>query len=265
MSPPLLAIEVTEGSSVTLSCRYAVKRRELSRVCWGRGCGTLWCTDILAQTDGDAVVSKVSDRYRVAGDVQSGQVDLVIPKVNRMDSGPYCCRVDIDGYFNDKKVIHTLKVVKVLGPLLSLVSKVPLRNNRLWCEPHPYSKAPWVSDVVLHNETLHRALRSVKAEVSLHISVVLSRLRLPLPPPPPPTKSRPPRLPAAPEEEPIPSLSLQVNVPVLSLSLSLLLVLLLGSLALLGFKRSLSMMEPRHIIHEIRTRRPVVENIYTLD
>ncbi|KAJ8408879.1 hypothetical protein AAFF_G00246970 [Aldrovandia affinis] len=77
------------------------------------------------------------------------------------------------------------------------------------------------------------------------------------------------------EEKPIPSLSLQINVPVLSLSLSLLLVLLLGSLALLGFKRkihrrilkrgSLLTMGPRHIIHEIQTRRPVVENVYTLE
>ncbi|KAJ8266768.1 hypothetical protein GJAV_G00134480 [Gymnothorax javanicus] len=77
------------------------------------------------------------------------------------------------------------------------------------------------------------------------------------------------------EEVPIPSLSLQVNIPVLSVSLSLLLLLLLGSLAVLGFKRKihqrilkrgrLSTMEPRHIIYEIQTRRPVQENIYTLD
>ncbi|KAI1902998.1 hypothetical protein AGOR_G00022650 [Albula goreensis] len=200
MSPPVLAIEVTEGSSVTLSCRYAVKRRELSRVCWGRGCGTLWCTDILAQTDGDAVVSKVSDRYRVAGDVQSGQVDLVIPKVNRMDSGPYCCRVDIDGYFNDKKVIHTLKVVKapvmttVAAPTSATSAGPPALTERVWEE------GKFTADIFKNNSSLSKS--------------------------------------GTVEEEPIPSLSLQVNVPVLSLSLSLLLVLLLGSLALLGFKRS---------------------------
>ncbi|KAJ8408880.1 hypothetical protein AAFF_G00246980 [Aldrovandia affinis] len=111
-SAPVLALEVTEGNSVSLSCRYPVKRSELSRVCWGRGCGTLWCSEVLVQTDEGAVVSKVSDRYRIAGDVLLGQVDLVIPNVNRMDSGSYCCRVDIEGYFNDKKVSYTLRVVK---------------------------------------------------------------------------------------------------------------------------------------------------------
>ena len=106
------ALEVMEGGSVSLSCRYSVKRHGLTRVCWGRSCGTLWCGDILAQTDGEGVVSKVSDRYRVVGDVLSGQVDLVIPRVKQRDEGSYCCRVDIDGYFNDKKVLYTMKVVK---------------------------------------------------------------------------------------------------------------------------------------------------------
>lgn len=54
----------------------------------------------------------MEDRYRLTGDVLDGQMDLDILNVRRTDSGPYCCRVDIDGIFNDKKVIMNLRVVK---------------------------------------------------------------------------------------------------------------------------------------------------------
>uniref|UniRef100_A0A8C9SZQ0 Ig-like domain-containing protein n=1 Tax=Scleropages formosus TaxID=113540 RepID=A0A8C9SZQ0_SCLFO len=103
---------VTEGEPLTLSCRYSIKRYGPSSVCWGRGCGALWCSGIIVQTDGSRVVSKVSEKYRLAGDLQSGLVDLTITNVSRKDKGPYCCRVDIDGYFNDKKVFYTVTVVK---------------------------------------------------------------------------------------------------------------------------------------------------------
>ncbi|KAI3373358.1 hypothetical protein L3Q82_006655 [Scortum barcoo] len=74
-------------------------------------------------------------------------------------------------------------------------------------------------------------------------------------------------------EDSRPSLSLQINLPVLSLSLSVLLILATVFLFLAfrrGAYRSLkagcfSSEEPPHIIYEIRMRRPVQENIYTLD
>ncbi|XP_035290523.1 T-cell immunoglobulin and mucin domain-containing protein 4 isoform X1 [Anguilla anguilla] len=231
------ALEVLEGGSVSLSCRYSVKRYGLSRVCWGRSCGTLWCGDIIAQTDGEGVVSKVSDRYRVVGDVLAGQVDLVIPRVKQADKGPYCCRVDIDGYFNDKKVSYTLRVVKA-----PVVTTVPVPK----CATSP--QTPAVTESVWEEEQSNVDTSKLNSSLSKSGTV---------------------------EEKPIPSLSLQVNIPVLSVSLGLLLVLLLGALAVLGFKRkihrrflkrgSLLTVEPRHIIYEIQTRRPVVENIYTLD
>lgn len=56
--------------------------------------------------------SKVTDRYQLTGDVLDGQLDLVILNVRRTDSGLYCCRVDIDGIFNDKKVVMNLRVVR---------------------------------------------------------------------------------------------------------------------------------------------------------
>lgn len=60
----------------------------------------------------DSAPLQVEDRYRLTGDVLDGQMDLEIVNVRRTDSGPYCCRVDIDGIFNDKKSIMNLRVVK---------------------------------------------------------------------------------------------------------------------------------------------------------
>lgn len=111
-SSTVAAFHVTEGSTVILSCHYSVKHHGLSHVCWGRDCGTFWCNDIIVQTDENGVISKVSDRYRLIGDVMSGQMDLGIQRIQATDSGPYCCRVDIEGYFNDKKVSYTLRVMK---------------------------------------------------------------------------------------------------------------------------------------------------------
>lgn len=108
----VLAFHVTEGSTVILPCHYSVKHHGLSHVCWGRDCGTFWCNDIIVQTDEYGVISKVSDRYRLIGDVLSGQMDLGIQRIQKADSGQYCCRVDIEGYFNDKKVFYTLRVMK---------------------------------------------------------------------------------------------------------------------------------------------------------
>ncbi|XP_022625119.1 hepatitis A virus cellular receptor 1 homolog [Seriola dumerili] len=233
--------KVPEGGVASLSCQYSVKRFGLSRVCWGRGCGTFWCSNILVQTDQNGVISKVADRYRLTGDVLDGQMDLDILNVRRTDSGPYCCRVDIDGIFNDKKVIMNLRVVK--APVTSSPPPPPTTTttDRV-TEPSP-STVNWKTllssqlDLLRRNSTL---LRSDTITV----------------------------------EDSLPSLSLQINVPVLLLSLSVLLILAAVFL-FLAFKRGayrralksgcLSSEEPPHIIYEIRMRRPVQENIYTLD
>lgn len=55
---------------------------------------------------------QMADRYRLTGDILNGQMDLDILGVTWTDSGLYCCRVDINGLFNDKKVIMNLRVVK---------------------------------------------------------------------------------------------------------------------------------------------------------
>ncbi|XP_034463218.1 T-cell immunoglobulin and mucin domain-containing protein 4 [Hippoglossus hippoglossus] len=235
---PVSCFKVPEGGVASLSCQYSVQRLGLSRVCWGRGCGTFWCSNILVQTDEKGVVSKVEDRYRLMGDILDGQMDLDIENVRRADSGPYCCRVDIDGIFNDKKVIMNLRVVEapvttsrptttvtdqVLEPSASTVNWKTLLSSQL--------------DLLRRNSTL---LRSDTGTV----------------------------------EDSLPSLSLHINVPVLSLSLTVLLILA-SVLLFLAFRRGIysraltsgcfSSEEPPHIIYEIRMRRPVQENIYTLD
>ncbi|TKS83349.1 Hepatitis A virus cellular receptor 1 -like protein [Collichthys lucidus] len=234
--------KVAEGGVASLSCQYSVKRFGLSRVCWGRGCGTFWCNNILVQTDENGVISKVADRYRLTGDVLDGQMDLDILNVRRTDSGPYCCRVDIDGIFNDKKVIMNLRVVK--APVTSSpppTTTMTATTDRV-TEPST-STVNWKFllssqlDLLRKNSTM---LRSDTITVGNHDTHHLHH----------------------------------INVPILSLSLSVLLILAAVFL-FLAFKRGIyrralksgcfSSEEPPHIIYEIRMRRPVQENIYTLD
>ncbi|XP_078101095.1 T-cell immunoglobulin and mucin domain-containing protein 4 isoform X1 [Sander vitreus] len=231
--------KVAEGGVASLSCQYSVKRFGLSRVCWGRGCGTFWCNNILVQTDEHGVISTVEDRYRLTGDVLDGQMDLDILNVRRTDSGPYCCRVDIDGIFNDKKVIMNLRVVKALVTS----SPPPTTTTSASTNQPPASTVNW-------KFLLSSQLELLRKNATLQRSDTVT------------------------VEDSLPSLSLQINVPVLSLSLSVLLIL--GAVFLfLAFKRGIyrralkircfSSEEPPHIIYEIRMRRPVTENIYTLD
>ncbi|XP_076605841.1 T-cell immunoglobulin and mucin domain-containing protein 4 [Chaetodon auriga] len=233
--------KVPEGGVASLSCQYSVKRFGLSRVCWGRGCGTFWCNNILVQTDENGVISKVADRYRLTGDVLDGQMDLDILNVRRTDSGPYCCRVDIDGIFNDKKVIMNLRVVKGLVTRTPPTTTMTATASRL--------TEPWTSTVNW------KSLLSSQLDLLMKNSTLLRSDTITV-------------------EDSLPALSLQINVPILSLSLSVLLIL--GAVFLfLAFKRGIyrralktgcfSSEEPPHIIYEIRMRRPVQENIYTLD
>ncbi|XP_071362053.1 T-cell immunoglobulin and mucin domain-containing protein 4 [Trachinotus anak] len=234
--------KVPEGGVASLSCQYSVKRFGLSRVCWGRGCGTFWCSNILVQTDENGVISKVGDRYRLTGDVLDGQMDLDILNVRRTDSGPYCCRVDIDGIFNDKKVIMNLRVVK--APVTS--SPPPSTTTTAATDRATELSASTVNWKTLLSSQLDLLRRNSTLLRSDTVTV----------------------------EDALPSLSLQINIPVLSLSLSVLLILVAVFL-FLAFKRGMyqralksgcfSSEEPPHIIYEIRMRRPVQENIYTLD
>ncbi|KAM6985005.1 hepatitis A virus cellular receptor 2 homolog [Aplochiton taeniatus] len=232
---------VIEGSTATLSCQYSVERFGLSRVCWGRGCGTFWCSDLLVQTDENGVISKVTDRYRLTGDILDGHMDLAILNVRRTDSGPYCCRVDVDGIFNDKKVVMNLRVTRPLGPPMTTTQPTTMVMETT-TKHHP-STDHWRIVLSSHLDILRQ-----NSSIFQSGTVIV--------------------------EDPLPTLSLQINVPVFSLSITFL-ILLVGALIVLVYKLGihrralkngcLSANEPSHIIYEIRMRRPVEENIYTLD
>ncbi|XP_056586285.1 T-cell immunoglobulin and mucin domain-containing protein 4 isoform X1 [Triplophysa dalaica] len=153
-SSTVTAFQVTEGSTVLLSCHYSVKHHGLSHVCWGRDCGTFWCNNIIVQTDENGVISKVSDRYRLIGDVLSGQMDLGIQKIQTTDSGPYCCRVDIEGYFNDKKVSYTLTVMKATTTVPPTTTTEPKGTQTLSpLSDHTIAADSSLSEISLQNVT----------------------------------------------------------------------------------------------------------------
>nr|XP_049598418.1 T-cell immunoglobulin and mucin domain-containing protein 4 isoform X7 [Syngnathus scovelli] len=288
---PICCYKVSEGGVASLSCQYSVKRFGLSRVCWGRGCGTLWCSNALIQTDENGVISKVDERYQLTGDILEGQMDLDIADVRWSDSGPYCCRVDIDGLFNDKKVIMNLRVVKASINSPTTTSATTTTTSTTI----QVTEASMTSGVNGNTLALSPQLDLVKGNsTNLHSTTITA-------------------------VKPAASLSFHTNVPVLSLSLSVLTTLaaiflflafkrtsfvliagmnmksvnwnvvivnhsytlsfshtLLHSLSLTlsrtdGSSRAVlrrgcfSSEEPPHITYEIRMRRPVQENIYTLD
>ncbi|RXM93892.1 T-cell immunoglobulin and mucin domain-containing protein 4 [Acipenser ruthenus] len=89
----------------------------------------MWCSDEIIQTDGNRVTSKLSERYRLNGNILDGNLALTILNTGKADSGSYCCRVDIAGYFNDLKVSLTLKVVKDIKPVQTPLSKYPTNRT----------------------------------------------------------------------------------------------------------------------------------------
>ncbi|KAF0022800.1 hypothetical protein F2P81_024781 [Scophthalmus maximus] len=231
--------KVAEGAVASLSCQYSVKRFGLSRVCWGRGCGTFWCNNILVQTDENGVISKVADRYRLTGDVLDGQMDLDILNVRRSDSGPYCCRVDVDGIFNDKKLIMNLRVVRDhirvrLVSFSALVTTSPPTTTTATTVTEPSaSTVSWKTllstqlDLVRRNSTLPRSDSVTIRFIKLFLMTLQKLLRNRN------THSN------NYEDGGIYSRALKSGC--------------------------FSSEEPPHIIYEIRMRRPVQENIYILD
>ncbi|XP_051870349.1 hepatitis A virus cellular receptor 1 homolog [Pristis pectinata] len=100
------------GQSITLPCNYSVGKSGESEMCWGRGhCTVMGCGGELIRTNGHTVTSTTSPRYHLGGRIEEGDVSLTINHLEREDSGSYCCRVEIDGWFNDQKVIMNLQVL----------------------------------------------------------------------------------------------------------------------------------------------------------
>ncbi|XP_056373344.1 hepatitis A virus cellular receptor 1 homolog isoform X2 [Hyla sarda] len=82
-------------------CTYSVHGGQY-HVCWGRGwCPWYGCNDEMIKTDGQNVTWRKSDRYQLLGDISEGDVSLTITGANKEDEGTYCCKVKVNGPFND--------------------------------------------------------------------------------------------------------------------------------------------------------------------
>ncbi|KAM4619962.1 hepatitis A virus cellular receptor 2 homolog [Polymixia lowei] len=108
------------GQSATLPCKYNIKELGALTVCWGRGAiPNSGCANEIITTDGSKVQSRKSDRYQLQGQLDVGDVSVTILNVSEKDSGQYGCRVQVTGWFNDKKHYIYLTVQKAPEPTTS--------------------------------------------------------------------------------------------------------------------------------------------------
>ncbi|XP_011478571.1 Down syndrome cell adhesion molecule homolog isoform X2 [Oryzias latipes] len=109
--PSAGSVITTVGTTVVLTCTYDAKYYGPLSVCWGRGAiPNSGCGNQVIKADGTSVVSRLSERYVLRGNLGQGDVSLTILQAVEADSGIYGCRVDIPGWFNDQKQEVTLTV-----------------------------------------------------------------------------------------------------------------------------------------------------------
>ncbi|NXI39627.1 HAVR1 protein, partial [Galbula dea] len=102
------------GQDVTVPCFYRVETtQDITSMCWGRGsCPVSKCYQTIIWTDGHMVTERSSSRYRLKGNLAMGDVSLTIVNAEEADSGIYCCRVEISGWFNDQRSDHKVVIEK---------------------------------------------------------------------------------------------------------------------------------------------------------
>ncbi|NWV43011.1 HAVR1 protein, partial [Grantiella picta] len=102
------------GQDVTVPCYYSIwSRKDITSMCWGReSCPTSKCSQPIIWTNGWRVTEQHSSRYQLKGDLQKGDVSLTIVNAREADSGTYCCRVEIPGWFNDQLSNHKVVIKK---------------------------------------------------------------------------------------------------------------------------------------------------------
>ncbi|KFV55331.1 hypothetical protein N328_01473, partial [Gavia stellata] len=102
------------GENITVPCSYSVKRtQDITSMCWGRGsCPVSKCYQTIIWTDGWKVTEQYNSRYILKGNLLMGDVSLTIVNAEEADSGIYCCRVEISGWFNDQTSNHKVVIEK---------------------------------------------------------------------------------------------------------------------------------------------------------
>lgn len=86
------SITATVGDNVTLPCNNDDAHDALVHgshpVCWDRGTQLFWdCTDEVIKSDRTSVTSRLSKRYLLLGNLDKGDVSLIISQVVESDSG----------------------------------------------------------------------------------------------------------------------------------------------------------------------------------
>uniref|UniRef100_A0A672U746 Ig-like domain-containing protein n=1 Tax=Strigops habroptila TaxID=2489341 RepID=A0A672U746_STRHB len=109
-----LVVKGEVGQNVTVPCFYSVKGTyDITSMCWGRGsCPSSKCYQPIIWTDGWKVTAQYDSRYMLKGNLLMGDVSLTIMNAKKADSGTYCCRVEIPGWFNDQTSNHEVVIEK---------------------------------------------------------------------------------------------------------------------------------------------------------
>ncbi|KAM6116163.1 hepatitis A virus cellular receptor 2 homolog [Pterocles gutturalis] len=118
------------GQNVTVPCFYSVQGpHDITSMCWGRdSCPASKCSRTIIWTDGWRVTERSSSRYLLKGNLSMGDVSLTIVDAEEADSGVYCCRVEILGWFNDQTSNHNVVIEKAPGS----TSKSSATVTRTW-------------------------------------------------------------------------------------------------------------------------------------
>ncbi|KAI4877600.1 hypothetical protein NFI96_027359 [Prochilodus magdalenae] len=132
------------GQDVTLPCKYNSQYHGKCEICWMKGSiPSSGCGDEITATDGDRVQRRTSDRYKLKGDIQKGDVSLTILNATQMDSGQYGCRVHVPGWFNDEKYVVYLVLMK--APVPTPTTPENSSSSSLSSITETVTEGPWLS------------------------------------------------------------------------------------------------------------------------
>ncbi|XP_063152525.1 hepatitis A virus cellular receptor 2-like [Candoia aspera] len=103
------------GETITLPCHYSVESYGLTYTCWGQSCPSVGsCPNKMISINKQLEIDEQSQKYHLMGNVNHGDVSLTIANITEDDVGTYCCRVEIQGLFNDEKKHFKLLIKEAL-------------------------------------------------------------------------------------------------------------------------------------------------------